>query len=108
MKKIIINSKTFKKNIKVKGKCRKKIFEEYPNDSFIIVLDNNGKVVVYERTTKNIYSNLKEFISLFGSKFFKNKITDENIGMELKEYYEKKTGQTVRNIYKYNFNFEFE
>ena len=104
-KKIVINSKTFDSKIKVKSKCKKKIFEIYPKDSFIVVLDDTGKVIIYEnsRIQKNTFNNLREVIELFGSEFFKYPLSNTTIGENIINYYESKTGLKIREIYKYNF-----
>jgi len=91
LKESVINSKSFL-GIKVKTPCKKKIFDEYVNDSFIFVLNKNGKVVVYEKGGKNTFNNLREYVTLFGSKFFKNPISNTDLGKQLKDYYEKNTG----------------
>lgn len=97
----IINTKSFK-NIKVKAPCHDKIFNVYPNMSFIIVLDKGGSVVLYENGSKNTFKNLREFISLFGSKFFRHSIKETNIGMEIIKQFEESTGSSVRDIYMYD------
>ena len=95
----VINTSNFKK-IKVKKPCRKKIFDMYPEQSFIVVLDDNGKVIIYDEHQKNTFNNLRDVISLFGSDFFKKPISDTDIGKALIDYYEKSTGLKVREIYK--------
>jgi hypothetical protein len=103
-KKVVLNSKSFQ-TVKVKGPCKKGIFEMFPDSAFIVVLDDTGKVIVYEKNVKNTFKNLREVISLFGSKFFKYSILEGDHATEygplLKDFYEKSTGLKVRNIYKY-------
>jgi phage regulator Rha-like protein len=99
IKESVINTSTFTK-IKVKTLCKKKIFDKYKDLSIIIVLDNNGKVVVYEDKHKNTFTNLREVVGLFGSEFFKNSLLETDEGKEIKEFYENRTGLKVRDIYK--------
>jgi len=99
IKESVINSSSFNK-IKVKGLCKKKVFEKFPGQSLIVVLDNDGKVVIYEDKHKNTFTNLREVVSLFGSKFFKHSLLDTDEGQEIKEFYESRTGLKVRDIYK--------
>lgn len=97
----VINTKSFM-GIKVKAPCKKKLFEEFPNDAFIIVFDDTGKVIIYDEKHKNTFNNLREVVELFGSKFFKYSILGSEFGDKLKEFYETKTGMKIRNIYKYD------
>ena len=94
----VINSKNFK-SIKIKTKCTITIFEKYPNESFIFVLEKNGKVIIYEKNHKNTFTNLREVIGLFGSDFFDHSIINEPHGIKIKESFENNTGLSVRNIY---------
>ena len=96
----IINTRSFS-SIKVKARCKKKLFEVFKDYSFIVVLDETGVVILYERKGKTTFKNLREFISLFGSRFFKGRITDSELGMGLIKYYEYRTNIKVRDIYKY-------
>jgi len=100
IKESVINTASFTK-IKVKGLCKKKIFDKYKGLSLIIVLEDDGKVVIYEDKHKNTFTNLREVVSLFGSKFFKHSLLDSEEGMEIQEFYESRTGLKVRDIYGY-------
>ena len=99
-KAVVINTRSFS-DIKVDAPCKKKLFEIYKNDSFIVVLDKTGAVVLYERKGRTSFKNLRDFISLFGSDFFKGKITNTGLGKGLMRYYESLTNVRVRDIYKY-------
>jgi len=99
IKESVINSRSFSE-IKVKIPCKKKLYEEYPDQSFIVVLNSSGKVIIYEKGYKNTFNNLREVVSLFGSKFFNHSIVGTEFGDNLKKYYEDKTGLEVRDIYK--------
>lgn len=100
LKESVIGTLSFKKII-IKNKCKKKIFDLYPNDSFIIVLNETGKVIVYDKKFKNAFNNLNEVISLFGSHFFYHPISKTELGSNLIEYYEKNTNCKIREIYKF-------
>jgi len=99
IKESVINTSSFNK-IKVKALCKKNIFETYPGYSFIVVLDNGGKVIIYDDKHKNSFQNLREVVGLFGSKFFKDSMLGTDEGEELKNFYETKTGLKIRDIYK--------
>jgi len=100
IKESVINTATFNK-IKVMGSCKKKVFDKFTGQSLIVVLDNDGKVVIYEDKHKNTFTNLREVVSLFGSKFFKHSLLDTEEGKEIKEFYENRTGLKIRDIYIY-------
>ncbi len=102
LKEAILNSKSFN-TMKIKGFCEKSIFDIYENDGFVIVIDNNGKTILYENGSRNTFENLREFIELFGSKFLKHSILDTERGRRIKKIYEDTTGLIVRNIYQYKF-----
>jgi len=99
----VINISNFSK-IKLKVPCILKIFEKFPKYSFIVVLDDNGKVIIYERKNKITFNNLREVVSLFGSRFFKYPLSETGIGKPLIDFYEKESGLKIREIYMYDLS----
>jgi hypothetical protein len=97
----VINSSSFLK-IKVKTRCKSFLFDKFPNDAFIVVLNKTGQVIIYEKKHKIAFNNLREVISLFGSKFLHYPLSETGIGNDLFDYYFDKTGLEIREIYKYN------
>jgi len=103
VKEAVINSASFNK-IKAVGPCQKKIFELFPNDAFIVVFDQGGKVVIYEESGRNSFDNLREVVSLFGSRFFNHSVLKKEYGQLMIDFYEKGTGIKVRDIYQYELD----
>lgn len=100
---IIMNSNDFNNfEIVEDFYCDFNIFDLFPNDSFIIILNNDICYIYTKNRKREKYSDITLIEKKFNKDFKKLSIKNTQIGETIKDQYEILSGLIIKDIIKFN------